>query len=487
MKCRTFTNSKIKNKYAMKRTNKFLTLILTMVAAIAITSCVQDDDYTIPSSLGQDENEALTAMLANATEVDMAYVKALYIENGAETVPFYVENDVYVKGYVSSSDKSGNFFKEFFLQDAPSNPTGALKITIDQVDTYNQYNQGREVYISLKGLYIGEERVGNGIITIGGDTEFDQYGGTVLRINENQIRDNILRSDVTEEIIPLEVTFGSLTDAQVGVYVQINGVEFADNLDGERYFDAVQVYDTQRTLQACSGANYTTMSLETSSFANFKEHLLPTGNGSIKAIVNKTFDGSTRILALNDVEDVDMAGARCSLAETIFQERFDTAVDGTDLDLTDWINFAEAGSRVWREEVYNGDGYAEFNPFGSGDLSNITWLITPGIDMDAQTEETLTFQTAHAYPDAGHEPLTVMISTDFDGNSANIGTATWTALDFDASYQIDSDSWNSFKDSGDIDLSSYAGTAYIAFVYTGSDSNNENMTLRVDNVAISGL
>ncbi len=78
------------------------------------------------------------------------------------------------------------------MQDAPSGPTGALKIVLDQVDTYNQYNKGRELYISLKGLQIGEERVGNGIITIGGGTEFDLYGGTVTRINENQIRDNLL-------------------------------------------------------------------------------------------------------------------------------------------------------------------------------------------------------------------------------------------------------------------------------------------------------
>ena len=481
------------NNITIMKTNKFLTLIIAIVATVAITSCVQDDDYSIPSSLGNEENKALANMLATATEVDLAYVKALYNSdpNGDgdtdDAIPFYVENDIYVKGYVSSSDKSGNFFKEFFVQDASAEPTGALKVIIDQVDTYNQYNKGREVYISLKGLFIGEERTGNGITTIGGGTEFDQYGGTVTRVNENQIRTNLLRSEITEIITPLAVTFSELSDDHVGVFVQVDGVEFADNLNGERYFDAVQVYDTQRTMQVCNGANYSVMSLETSSFASFKEHLLPTGNGSIKAIVNKTFDGSTHILALNDVEDVNMEGTRCSLAETIFQEKFDSAIDGTNLDLPGWINFAEAGSRVWREEVYQGNGYAEFNPYGSGNVSNIAWLITPGIDMDAYDGEILTFQTAHAYPDAGHEPLAVFISTDFDGVSANIGTATWTSLDFTASYDVDSDTWNSFKDSGDIDLSSYSGTAYIAFVYTGSDTNNENMTLRVDNIAISGL
>lgn len=475
------------------KANKFLKLALGLIVTFAMGSCVQDDDYTVPSSMGDEENTRLNTLLATATEVDMAYVKGLYNSdpNGDgdndDAIPFEVVDDIYVKGYVSSSDQTGNFFKEFFIQDSPNNPTSALKVILEQVDTYNQFNIGREVYINLKGLFIGEERTGNGIYTIGGNTEFDQYGGTVTRVNQNQIRINLLRSQITEEIIPLTVTFSEITDQHIGFFVQVNEVEFADDLNGERYFDPIEVFDTQRTMQICNGANYSVMSLETSSFANFKAELLPVGNGSIKAVVSKTFDGSTHVLALNDVSDVNMEGTRCSLAETIFEERFDSAIDGTNLDLPGWLNVSEAGSRVWREEVYQGNGYAEFNPFGSGNVSNIAWLITPGLDLDAYSDEALSFQTAHAYPDAGHDPLAVYISTDFDGVPANIGAATWTLLDFSTSYEIDSDSWNSFKNSGNIDISTYSGTGYIAFVYTGSDTNNENMTLRVDNIAISGI
>ncbi|MDO6595631.1 DUF5689 domain-containing protein [Oceanihabitans sp. 2_MG-2023] len=477
------------------KTSKFLTLILAFVACIAITSCVQDDDYTIPSSLGDDENEALTAMLASATEVDLAYVKALYIEDGAETVPFYVENDIYVKGYVSSSDKDGNFFKEFYLQDAPSNPTGALKIIIDQVDTYNQYNKGREVYISLKGLQIGEERVGNGIVTIGGGTEFDQYGGVVTRVNENQIRDNILRSDVTEEIIPLAVTFSELTDAHVGVFVEIDGVEFADNLDGERYFDAVQVYDTQRTLQACSGFTYSNMSLETSSFATFKEHLLPTGNGSIKAIVNKTFDGSTRILALNTVEDVALDGARCSTLDEsdfseIFFEDFESMSTFSTVSGNGWTAYAEEGSYNWRALTTTDSGnpgpgnvIASMGAYNSNSPSNIAWLISPSIDLDAQEYEFVNFQSSNSFSDASE--LQVLISTDWDGTEANITTATWTTLS-DATVVDASEYYQDWIDSGLVDLSSYSGTAYVAFKYIGGDDGSDNIdgTFEIDNYKV---
>ena len=94
------------------KTNKFLTLILVLVATFAITSCVQDDDYTVPSSLGLEENENLNALVNNATEVSIADVKAMYQEGDFIEA---VETDIYVKGYVSSSDQTGNFFKEFYI------------------------------------------------------------------------------------------------------------------------------------------------------------------------------------------------------------------------------------------------------------------------------------------------------------------------------------------------------------------------------------
>ena len=480
-----------KKNNVMRTINKFLTFLIVIVTLV-FTACVEDDDYNIPTSLGNEENAALANLLASATEIDMAYVKGLYNSDpnndgdNSDAIPFLVENDIYVKGYVSSSDKTGNFFKEFYIQDSPSSPTGALKIILEQVDSYNQFNKGREVYINLKGLFIGEERTGNGIFTIGGGTEFDQYGGIVTRINQNQMGINLLRSEVTEEISPLTVTVSEITDQHVGLFVQVDNIEFADELNGNRYFDPIQVYDTQRTLQVCNGFTYLELPLETSSFSSFKEHLLPTGNGSIKAVVSKTFDGSTHVLALNDVLDVSMESTRCSLATTIFQEEFNDATDNTTLDTTGWLNVAEAGGELWTEQVYNGNGYAEFSAYNTGDSSNIGWMISPGIDMDTYEGETLTFQTEHAYPDAGHDPLTVLVSTDFDGDAANVNTATWMPLEFTTSYEADYETWFNFTNSGEIDLSSYSGTAYIAFVYTGSDTSNENMTLHLDNVAIYG-
>lgn len=452
------------------KTNKIFGLFAVAMMTIVLASCVQDDDFSVPNSLGNEENARLEALLNSSTEVSMEEVKLMY--NGGDVPMEAIPTNIYVKGYVSSSDQTGNFFKEFYIQDSPSNPTIALKVILEQVDSYNQFNLGREVYINLKGLYIGEERVGNGVITIGGGTETDQYGTTVTRLNQNQIRLNLLRSTVTETLEPLQVSFSQINGGMVGVLVNIDGIEFADNLNGLRYFDPIQVYDTQRTLQACTGFDYSTMSLETSSFANFRDELLPTGNGSITAVVSKTFDGASIILALNSLDDVNMEGTRCTLLNpddfsVIFEEDFQSAVNNTNLDFPGWTNFAEAGSWVWREKTFSGNGYTEFSTYNSGAPINIAWLVTPGFDMDAQDNEFLNFKSAQHHLDSPDNTLEVFVSTDYDGS--DVLAATWQPVN--ATLASQSNDWYEFVDSGLIDISSYTGTLYVAFKVTGSGTD----------------
>lgn len=484
MECATFMNSIIINKNAMNKTSKFLKLIMILIASVAITSCVQDDDYTVPNSLGEEENNSLQTLLTNATEVSIAEVKAMY-QSGSVLEP--VDTDIYVKGFVSSSDHTGNFFKEFFIQDKPENPTIGLKIFLNQVDSYNQFNQGREVFINLKGLYIGEERVGNGVVAIGGDIQTDQYGTKILRLHEGQVRQKVLRSSVTEEMVPLTVTFADLSNSHVGLLISVENAQFADNLAGKRYFDPSQLYDTQRIIQTCVGFDYSSFKIETSSFSSFKNELLPEGNGTITAIVNKTFDGASMVLGLNSTDDVHFTGERCSLVDasdftTIFEEDFETAGEHVDLNFPGWTNFAQAGNRVWRERNYQGEGYASFGAFGSGQASNIGWLVTPGIDMDAQDNEFLKFQSAQHHMDSSAiNTLEVLISTDYNGS--DVLGATWVAVP--ATTATEANDWYEWVDSGLIDLSSYTGTIHVAFKVIGSDTVPlMGGTYQIDNVSV---
>ena len=87
------------------------------------------------------------------------------------------------------------------MQDAPENPTSGIKISINLNNSYNKFNFGREVYIRLKGLYIGEVNSGDGVITIGGKvstTDVKEIKSVAL----NQINTHFFRSVETAIIIP---------------------------------------------------------------------------------------------------------------------------------------------------------------------------------------------------------------------------------------------------------------------------------------------
>lgn len=460
----------------LMKTNKILTFFTIVALSVSLTSCVQDDDFSVPNSLGQEENAALQALLgSDATEISIADLKSMYQDNTPENIV----TNIYIKGYISSSDQTGNFFKEIFLQDAPENPTTAIKIVMNQVESYNQYNFGREVYIKLNGLYVGEERVGNQVITLGGGTETNQFGTTVTQLSENQRAESMFRSENTLTMIPKPLTFSGVSSNDIGIYAKFEDVEFADNLNGLRYFDPVQDFDTGRTLQSCSGFGYATFTLETSSFATFKNELLPTGNGSIAGVITKTFDGSSLILALNTLEDVNMTGERCTLLDSsnfspVFEETFETMPTGTAINSNGWTSFAQAGTFNWRALTTTdtgnpgpGNKIASMGAYNSGVLENITWLITPPIVLNSGDISFANFISSNSFSDNSN--LELLISTDWDGTPANIPSATWTTLP--GTIVSDSTNFQEWVDSGLIDLSNYSGNAYIAFKYIGGDNS----------------
>lgn len=167
----------------------------------------------------------------------------------------------------------------------------------------------------------------------------------------------------------------------------------------------------------------------------------------------------------------------------VFAEDFNggTVLDNTVLDTPGWTNYAEAGTVKWKEQVYSHNAYAEFSSFQSGELSNIGWLISPPINMDAHEGEKLVFQTAQAYVSSGANSLEVLVSTDFDGT--NVTAANWQPVE--ATLPLTSSPYFAFLNSGEVDLSSYTGNLYLAFKVKGSGTNTAlDGSYQVDNIRI---
>lgn len=144
-----------------------------------------------------------------------------------------------------------------------------------------------------------------------------------------------------------------------------------------------------------------------------------------------------------------------------------------------WELVSLIGDQLWtRDNTFGigGSACAKISGYAGGANENEDWLISPQINMDMYTNETLTFYTAKNYsgPD-----LEIKYSTNYDGGG-DPTTATW--IDISATLSGGSWAWTS---SGNIDLSTVNGTeVYIAFVYTSTTSGAA--TWEVDNVMITG-
>lgn len=471
----------MKNKFQIMKTTKLLTLLLAIFASIAITSCVEDDDYSIPNSLGNEENAGLEQIMADLnagtlTEISIADLKTLYqtyedAQSGFDYDHFIqIPDNLVVKGYVTSSDATGNFYKEFYMQDAPQNPTAAIGVVLNQVDSYNQFNIGREVYIKLKDMYVGYNS--NEVISVGGKTDDQEVG----QFTANQIPTKIFRSEVTETIVPLQLSLSQISESNVGMFVTATDVQFPENLEGSTYGDPSEDFDTQRTLQACEGFGYSNFIVETSSFSNFYNTPLPTTNGgTISGVVLKSYGGDNLVMLLNDISDVEFNNSRCTPLDindfnVVFEETFDS--QGS------WEVTNTVGTRDWYNTGFGGENYMRATAFSSGNIDTmVSWLISPSIDFDAQNSEQLLLEIADAYSNG--QPLKAYYSNDYT-TGTNPDDATWIEIGADEINALGVNTGfydNNYEATGLIDLSMVTGNAVLAFVY---DSNNGTISTTID-------
>lgn len=471
----------MKNKFQIMKTTKLLTLLLAIFASISITSCVEDDDYSIPNSLGNEENAGLVQIMADLnagtlTEISIADLKTLYqaYEDGQSGFDYdhfiQIPDNLVVKGYVTSSDATGNFYKEFYMQDAPENPTAAIGVLLNQVDSYNQFNIGREVYVKLKDMYVGYNS--NEVISVGGKTDDQEVG----QFTANQIPTKIFRSEVTETIVPLQLSLSQISESNVGMFVTATDVQFPENLEGSTYGDPSEDFDTQRTLQACEGFGYSNFIVETSSFSNFYNTPLPTTNGgTISGVVLKSYGGDNLVMLLNDISDVEFNNSRCTPLDindfnVVFEETFDS--QGS------WEVTNTVGTRDWYNTGFGGENYMRATAFSSGNIDTmVSWLISPSIDFDAQNSEQLLLEIADAYSNG--QPLKAYYSNDYT-TGTNPDDATWIEIGADEINALGVNTGfydNNYEATGLIDLSMVTGNAVLAFVY---DSNNGTISTTID-------
>lgn len=147
-----------------------------------------------------------------------------------------------------------------------------------------------------------------------------------------------------------------------------------------------------------------------------------------------------------------------------------------DNDLGVFTAYDVYGDQTWRQATYNNNGYANMNGYANQVYNeNEDWLISPAMNGE-YASIMMSFSTAMKFDG---EPLQVMISTDYDGQSEP-SDYTWENITDMFDYSAGNYEW---VESGSVDIEGYAGqTFYIAFVYTSTDEAAS--AWEVDNVLI---
>lgn len=295
----------------MKKYNSILKYIFVVAASLFIvTGCVHDDKYDQPNLDGYDCADK------KGIVVPFAEVKAKYDTNGGETYVFPEDktpndesDDLYMVGYVSSSDETGNIYKTIYIQDALENPTHGFTISVDAVSTYTRYPQGSKVYVKLNGLAVGNY----GTLVQLGVKLGSESKGSVSRIPEKLVGKYIFRSCGPKgKIIPKVMKLADmndLADQYLGCLIQVNDVEFDARALCTTY--APNGVTVDKTIgEGWTGTKYAkTAVVRNSGYASFANQLVPSGKGQFVGIYSKFKSGTsatTYQLYINRTEDLNM-------------------------------------------------------------------------------------------------------------------------------------------------------------------------------------
>ncbi len=465
------------------KTIQLTKVVVAVLALLTITSCVNDDDFSLP-------NLTIEEPQIDGEVISVAALRNLFLQEG-ETVDL-TESTAYVEGYVVSSDESGNWFEELIIQDSPSNPTAGLRVLIDNSPLFTTYEVGRKIFVKLGGLHVGDS---NGVLTLGITSNLEKIPAPLQF-------DFVERSTEVAEIIPLEVSISDFSEDLENVLVSLTDVQFAKDevIDASLTFagEPLDQFDGERTLIAC--ANNQTVILATSTFADFKSIALPVERGTVTGVLTRNFFGDTFNLVLNDLDgisfdntercdpvEIDCGVADSAGAQVLFEDFFETQSTNQPISGNGWTNFVQEGTQAW--EAYTSGGTnaslgisANVGSFMSGDDSSIAWLVTPQINFDGQDGETLQFQTSNSFSDGS--TLELLFSSDWDGTPENIPTASWDVLPAAVLVQ-DDDFFGDWIPSGIVDLSCIEGAGYIGFRYIGSGDSDFDGTYELDEIQIN--
>ena len=477
------------------KTTKFYGIVSFIMMAITMISCVEDGDFAVPNIDVQEPNITVNSNIAAIQSA----LQQEFNSNEELTYTFDVneDNPTYAEGYVVSSDAAGNFYKKLIVQNKPENPTAGIEIILNKTSLSETYDVGRKIYIKLDGLsvtYDDGERTINPTNEVPGKYILGVLDGDrVDDIPSTSVEDHLIRSATVSQIVPSSIALGDVTEAHINTMIQLPSAQILkSDLDKTYAGESDDEYDGMRTIFECDTEQ--TIQLQTSTFASFKSNVVPSGKGSMTAVLTKDYFSEILVAIINTPSDLEFndpdrcdppvlecAGGNVGGSSIILDENFENITSANDITNAGWTNVnVNGGSNLFSSRSYAGNRYVQISAYNSDESPLEAWLVTPEIDLEGTTDEELTFDTKTAFDNGS--ALSVYVSSDFTGD---VTTATWLKIDATLSEGPASGYSSTFTNSGSIDISCLSGGIHIAFKYVGADGG-VTTTFQIDNVRVTG-
>lgn len=134
-----------------------------------------------------------------------------------------IDEPLYTRGKVISTDRYGSLYKSLYLYDESSESAIELKIT---TGNYLFYPAGRELFVELKGLVLGNYR---GMVSIGAASANSSYSNDNLEVpmlvREHLHRGEELGMTAADTQVIDRTNYATLTDDALGRLVRFEGIE----------------------------------------------------------------------------------------------------------------------------------------------------------------------------------------------------------------------------------------------------------------------
>lgn len=130
-------------------------------------------------------------------------LKALY-----KNVPYDINSNIWIKGQVTTSDVSGNLYREIYIQDE----TGGIDLKLGKSSLYSEYTIGQWLYVNCSNLVLGAY---NGMPQLGAEadnTSTNEYETSYIDV-QTVIDQHVFKGPMDNPIAPLVVSEQDITGA----------------------------------------------------------------------------------------------------------------------------------------------------------------------------------------------------------------------------------------------------------------------------------